>query len=288
MNYFKTFALCTTLLAFSSLASAETIAPEGKSEKIEWKVQSSWGLDGKPVDIVHSLDHKLVFVLTKANEVLVYDNKGKLQGKIPVGANVAAIDIAPQGEALYLVDKEADTFTSISLNYVVDIDTTGNYFIGNPEAPVTIALFTDFECPYCKKLEPLLKQVVNKNKDNVKLAFKNMPLQFHKMADPAHRAALAAGEQGKFWEFHDKLFAAQKLSNELIDATAQELGLDVAKFKKDMNSPKIRMLLNKDIADAQKIGVTGTPTVFINGRKLQQRSMAGFQKLIDEELAKSK
>ncbi|WP_163339317.1 thioredoxin domain-containing protein [Desulfopila sp. IMCC35008] len=130
--------------------------------------------------------------------------------------------------------------------------------------------------------------MLENNADNVKIVFKNMPLQFHKMADPAHRAALAAGEQGKFWEFHDKLFAAKKLSNELIDATAAELALDITKFKADMDSPKIRMMINKDLSDAKKAGVTGTPTVFINGRKLQQRSLQGFQKLIDEELTKKK
>lgn len=114
-----------------------------------------------------------------------------------------------------------------------------------------------------------------------------MPLQFHKMADPSHRAALAANEQGKFWEFHDRLFAAKKLSTVLIDTIATDLGLDLVKFKADMNSPKIRMLIKKDLADAQKAGVTGTPTIFINGRKLQQRSLQGFQQLIDEELAKA-
>jgi protein-disulfide isomerase len=288
MRYLQTLVACTALLAFTATAQAEAITSSGKNDKIEWKVQSSWKVEGKPLDMVHSLDHKLVFILSTEKNVLVYDNKGVLQGKIPVGENVTAIDIAPQGESLYLIDAEAKSFTSVALSYVVDIDTTGGYFLGNPEAPVTIALFTDFECPYCSKLEPLLKQVVNKNKDNIKLVFKNMPLQFHKMADPAHRAALAAGEQGKFWEFHDKLFSAKKLSNELIDATAAQLGLDITKFKADMNSPKIRMLINKDLADAKKAGVTGTPTVFINGRKLQQRSMAGFQQLIDEELAKKK
>jgi protein-disulfide isomerase len=130
--------------------------------------------------------------------------------------------------------------------------------------------------------------VLEKNANNVKIVFKNMPLQFHKMADPSHRAALAAGEQGKFWEFHDKLFKAKKLSNKLINSIATDLKLDMEKFKKDMASPKIRAMINKDLADAQKAGVTGTPTVFINGRKLQQRSLQGFQQLINEELAKAK
>lgn len=114
-----------------------------------------------------------------------------------------------------------------------------------------------------------------------------MPLNFHKMAQPAHKAAMAADLQGKFWEFHDRLFAAPKLSNELIDKTAVDLGLDLDKFKKDLNSPVVLQQIRKDMQDAQTAGVTGTPTVFINGRKLTERSLQGFQKMIDEELAKA-
>lgn len=113
-----------------------------------------------------------------------------------------------------------------------------------------------------------------------------MPLKFHKNAEPAARAALAAYEQGKFWEFHDKLFAAKKLSMTVIQETATELNLDMERFKKDMNSSKIRAKLQKDLSDAEKAGVTGTPTVFINGRKPKQRSLQGFQLLIDDELKK--
>lgn len=114
-----------------------------------------------------------------------------------------------------------------------------------------------------------------------------MPLNFHKMAQPAHKAAMAAEMQGKFWEFHDRLFEAKGLSNELIDKTAVELGLDMDKFKKDINSPVVLQKINKDMQDAKNAGVTGTPTVFINGRRLSERSLQGFQKIIDEELAKA-
>lgn len=125
------------------------------------------------------------------------------------------------------------------------------------------------------------------NKEIVKLVFKNMPLNIHKMADPSHRAAMAAALQGKFWEFHDRLFAANKLSNALIDSIARDLGLDLDKFKRDMESPLIRQKIEKDLADAKNAGVTGTPTVFINGRKLSQKSLQGFQQIIDEELQKA-
>jgi len=133
---------------------------------------------------------------------------------------------------------------------------------------------------------PLLEQVLENNPETVKVVFKNMPLRFHKLAEPSARAALAANEQGKFWEFHDKLFAEKKLNKGSVKKVAESLSLDMEQFYKDMNSKKIKSKLQRDMQDAQKAGVTGTPAVFINGRKLKQRSLAGFQALIDDELTK--
>jgi len=134
---------------------------------------------------------------------------------------------------------------------------------------------------------PLLEQVLEQNKNNVKLVFKNMPLNFHKFADPSARAALAAHKQGKFWEFHDALFAAGKLDNKTIPDVAKKVGLDMAKFNSDMKSTAVRQQLDKDIKDAEKAGVRGTPTIFINGKKLKNRSLQGFQVSINEELKKA-
>ena len=133
---------------------------------------------------------------------------------------------------------------------------------------------------------PLLEQVLENNPDTVKIVFKNMPLNFHKFAVPAALSALAAGEQGKFWEFHDELFAiTPKLSPEDINGIATKLGLDIVRFKKDMESDSIKQKLAKDLKDAQNAGVTGTPTIFVNGIKVKNRSVPAIQKLIDEELA---
>jgi protein-disulfide isomerase len=129
--------------------------------------------------------------------------------------------------------------------------------------------------------------VLERNPQNVKLVFKNMPLDFHKMAMPAAKAALAAKEQDKFWEFHDRLFAQTNLSKEAIHKIAVELNLDIPRFEQDMASPKIQAAVNKDLQDAQKAGVTGTPTAFINGRIPQQRSLEGFQIIINNELLKA-
>ncbi len=133
---------------------------------------------------------------------------------------------------------------------------------------------------------PLLEQVLENNPDNVKIVFKNMPLRFHKFATPAALAALAAGEQGKFWEFHDELFAASpKLGPSKINEIAKNIGLNIETFKKDLASSAIKQKLAKDLKDAQEAGVTGTPTIFINGIKLKSRTLGAIQKLIDEELA---
>ena len=113
-----------------------------------------------------------------------------------------------------------------------------------------------------------------------------MPLRFHKFADPSARAALAAGEQGKFWEFHDALFASDKLSDQVILDIATDLNLDMAKFEADRNSPAVKQKIAKDLRDAQLAGVTGTPTVFINGQRLKNRSMQGFQAMINDALKK--
>lgn len=113
-----------------------------------------------------------------------------------------------------------------------------------------------------------------------------MPLGFHKSAIPAALAALAAGEQGKFWEYHDELFAiSPKLSQEDLESTATKLGLDLDTFKKDMTSSLIQQKLDKDLKDAKDAGVTGTPTIFVNGIRVKTRSLPAIQKLVDEEIA---
>jgi len=129
--------------------------------------------------------------------------------------------------------------------------------------------------------------VLEHNPDTVKIVLKNLPLAMHQFADPAARAALAAGEQGKYWEFHDALFALPTINNETIDTIAVKLGLKMAQFKSDMASAKIRQKIDQDMLDAQNAGVTGTPTIFINGLPLRERSLEAFQQRIDGALGKT-
>jgi protein-disulfide isomerase len=134
---------------------------------------------------------------------------------------------------------------------------------------------------------PLLEQVLEKYPEDVKVVFKNFPLRNHKYARKAAIAALAADKQGKFWEFHDLLFENyNRLSDERIKKIAEELGLDMEKFGKDQKDPQILKLINRDMSEGRSAGVRGTPTVFANGRLLRNRSLEGFQALIDKALNK--
>lgn len=134
---------------------------------------------------------------------------------------------------------------------------------------------------------PVLEQVFEKYPDDVKIVFKNFPLRNHKFAIPASTAALAAESQGKFWEFHDLLFKNyNKLNDQKINEIAVGLGLDQTEFQKKIKDPKIAAKIRQDVQEGIQAGVRGTPTVFINGRRLNDRSLKGFQAAIDKEIQK--
>lgn len=131
--------------------------------------------------------------------------------------------------------------------------------------------------------------MLENNPDKVKLVFKNFPLSFHKQALPAAQAALAAHNQGKFWEFHDRIFAAGPLQDDTYKKIATALGLDMTKFEADQKSPLIRSRIMNDLQQGRQAEVNSTPSIFINGWRFEgQRTPQGFQQKIDEELAQLK
>lgn len=134
---------------------------------------------------------------------------------------------------------------------------------------------------------PLLEQVLEAYPGKVKIAFKNFPLRNHKNAMKAATAALAANSQGKFWEFHDLLFKNyNKLDDKMINDIAVVLKLDQAALEQKMKSPEVAGQIRQDVMDGQKAGVRGTPTIFVNGKLLRDRSLQGFKAMIDAELKK--
>ncbi|MBW2427851.1 MAG: thioredoxin domain-containing protein [Deltaproteobacteria bacterium] len=134
---------------------------------------------------------------------------------------------------------------------------------------------------------PVLEQVLEQNPQNVKVVFKNFPLNNHKFAMKAAAAALAAESQGKFWEFHDLLFKNyNRINDEQIRIIALGLGFDVKKFDVKMRDPEILARIQQDKRDGLRAGVRSTPTVFVNGKRLKNRSLKDFQTAVDRELEK--
>jgi protein-disulfide isomerase len=132
-------------------------------------------------------------------------------------------------------------------------------------------------------------QVLEAYPKDVNFVYKNYPLPMHPNADPAARAVLAAGKQGKFWEMHDELFKNfRTLSPETIKGTAEKIGLDMKKFDADMNSDAEKQQVQREMKEGQNAMVRGTPSFFINGKVAQNRSLEGFKAQIDEELKKKK
>ncbi len=131
--------------------------------------------------------------------------------------------------------------------------------------------------------------MLEKYPNDVKLVVKQFPLPMHSYARKAAIAALAAAKQGKFWEMNEKLFANQRnLSDAKVATIAQEIGLNVEQFNKDLNDPAVSSQIDRDMNDGRKANVQGTPTIFVNGKLLNQRTLQGFQQVIDSELKKRK
>lgn len=145
---------------------------------------------------------------------------------------------------------------------------------GMQTARVTVEEFSDFQCPACGGLEPGLRRVMKDYEDRVNFIFRNYPLQMHKYAFLASRAAEAAGQQGKFWEMHDLLYDNQKEWSDSMeprvqfDSYATRLGLDVQRFKADMDRQDLAERVKADLQRGNSLGVKGTPTVYLNGREL--------------------
>ena len=169
----------------------------------------------------------------------------------------------------------------------VVVDSSGHPALGPKDAPVTIVEFTDFQCPFCKATEATLKQLHDKYGDKIRLVHMDFPLPFHSHALDAAKAARCANEQGKFWQFHDALFADQsKLAPADLKATAKTLGMNSAKFDTCFDSAKYDSQIKADQAVGEKVGVDGTPAFFIDGRPLTgAQPIPKFEELINDELA---
>jgi protein-disulfide isomerase len=162
---------------------------------------------------------------------------------------------------------------------------------GAASAPVTVVEFSDFQCPYCRQVAPTLKQVRDKYGDKVRIVWKDFPLtQIHPQAFKAGEAGHCAAEQGKFWEYHDRLFANQQaLQLPDLKKHAADLGLDSAKFDACLDSSKYGDRVREGVAQGSRLGVNSTPTMYINGRLVSGAQPYGvIAGVIEEELSRTK
>ncbi len=201
---------------------------------------------------------------------------------VSLGASLFAPDrcpLAPPAAAFVISMLKQDyNVDEISAAYMsrfaavkgLDLPVDGSPRRGAEGASITIVEFSDFECPFCAKASEALARTVLEYPEQVALVFKNFPLSIHPTSEMAARAGFAAAKQGKFWEMHDTLFSAQgsPLDRERILTMAIGLGMDTAAFEKDMGSPEATAALQADRRLGEQLGVDGTPTLYVNGRKL--------------------
>jgi protein-disulfide isomerase len=154
---------------------------------------------------------------------------------------------------------------------------------------VTVAVFSDFQCPFSARVETTLRALEREYAGRVRVAFRNQPLPMHDQARLAAKAAIAADEQGKFWEYHDALFAHQGAQDRpSLDRYAATVGLDVRRFDRVLDSPETEARVAADEAQATRLGVTGTPTTFVNGRRVVgAQPIATFRAAVERALAES-
>lgn len=173
----------------------------------------------------------------------------------------------------------------------VDVDVDGAPFKGAAKAPVTIVKFEDFHCPFCKQVQQTFAQLLSRYGNKLKIVHRDFPIDsLHPQARKAHEGARCANEQGKFWTYHDKLYAnAPKASPEDLKAYAKESGLNVAAFEKCLDSGKYKDAVQKDVEQGSQVGVNGTPAFFVNGRFTSgAQTLESFVRIIEDELVRLK
>ncbi len=172
----------------------------------------------------------------------------------------------------------------------VDISLKGAPLRGAMEAPITIVEFSDFECPFCKRAQPTLKQLMERYRDKIKFAYRDFPLEsIHPQAERAAEAARCAKDAGKFWDYYDLLFTeSPKLGLEDLKRYASQVGIDANQFDQCLSKGLHKADVQQDVKEGIRLGISGTPAFFINGRPLTgAQPLEVFARMIDEELAQT-
>jgi len=191
--------------------------------------------------------------------------------------------------SVYLDSLKAKTSVRVMLDPPRQTVSTANSpSKGSANAPIELIEFSDFQCPFCLRADPTVQQVLSTYGDKIRFVYRHYPLPNHPFARPAAEAAACANEQGKFWPYHDRLFANPgKLSDADLKQHAAVLGLNTTQFNSCVDTHKLKAQIDNDLKDGEEAGVNGTPAFYINGRMLSgAQPYEAFKKIIDEELAR--
>jgi protein-disulfide isomerase len=256
---------------------------------VDLKIKSELNFEKPPVDITFSRDGQWFYMLFQDGDLLIYTNKGEMKGKVEVGSGFDKIEPGPFEDEIYLLSRKTNKIKIIEAIPTRGIDISSSPFKGTADAPVVIVEYTDFQCPHCAKLGAIFSQMLKKYPGKLKIVYKSYPLQIHKFAWKAAANAMAAHQKGKFWEFHDRLFANSKnLDDAKIKEIRESLGFDTPDFNALVKSTEVRKKVADDRMEGQRNGVRGTPTVFVNGKRLKDKTPKGFTIAIDNELKKNR
>ena len=198
-------------------------------------------------------------------------------------------------KALYLKslrsNSRIETYLKAPPPFRAEVPTGGAPSKGPGYAPVTIIKFEDYQCPFCKQVQPTVTELLSRYNGKIRLVHKDLPLDsIHPQARQAAEAARCADEEGKFWSYHDLLYTnSANLSQENLKSYAKEVGLDINAFDRCLGSGKFKAVVQKDVIDGAHLGVTETPVFFINGREISgNQPLKAFEAIVNEELGSAK
>jgi protein-disulfide isomerase len=267
------------------------------SERLLAKEAARRGLS-VPALLDSEVTSKVGLVTEQEIERYYQDNKARLKGEQVVfheqiRAYLQNRNLAAKRAAfVQLLRSKAEIIVYLKRPvFRTDVKVQGAPFKGLPEAPVTLVKFEDFQCPFCKQVQQTLTQLLARYDKQLRVVHRDFPINdLHPQAWKAHEAARCANDEGKFWSYHDKLYAnAPKASPETLKSYAEEVGLNVAAFERCLNSGKYASAVHNDVVEATHLGITGTPFFFINGRSISGvQTFQRFAEIIEEELAREK
>jgi protein-disulfide isomerase len=267
-------------------ASFCLVAVQSVEAKVYQTVDKTYTATNTPIDMAVSGDGNLTFILGPNGKVTIY-SKGGEKEEITVDGDFDHIEAPGLGDKIWLSSQKTKQVKEVFVDFLKQINTEGSPFLGEEKAPIVITAFSDFQCPHCAQLGELFKKLLEKNPASIKIVYKFNPLPNHQFSGAAAIAAYAAHQQGKFWQYHDLVYADfSNLTLEKLTQFAEKLGLNMPQFQQQMNSQEAKDKVIKDLQEGRDAGVSGTPVLFLNGLLVRDRTPENLQKLINEALKK--